>query len=76
MENGSISEFQVADDYNRITHIRNYLAHQAKVSGITFSITTEWLLSVGYDKYINWHCSETGRRLGGFLCNTWCTALQ
>ncbi|RWS31561.1 WD repeat and FYVE domain-containing protein 2-like protein [Leptotrombidium deliense] len=76
MENGSISEFIVADDFNRITHERNYLAHQARITAVIFSIRTEWVLSVGYDKYFNWHCSETGRRLGGFQCNSWCTALQ
>jgi WD40 repeat protein len=76
MENGSISEFLVAEDYNRITHQRNYLAHQGRVTQVVFSIITEWVLSVGRDKYFNWHCSESGRRLGGFQCNCWCTALQ
>jgi len=76
MENGSISEFQVAEDFNRMSHQRNYLAHQGKVSQVVFSIITEWVLSAGRDKYFNWHCSETGRRLGGFQCNTCCTALQ
>jgi hypothetical protein len=76
MDNGSISEFSVAEDYNRIVHQRNYLAHQNRVTAVVFSIVTEWVLSVGRDKYFQWHCSETGRRLGGFLCNCWATALQ
>lgn len=76
MENGSVSEFLVAEDFNRITHQRNYLAHQARVTDVVFSIITEWVLSVGRDKYFNWHDSETGRRLGGFQCSSWCTALQ
>ncbi|XP_076312578.1 WD repeat and FYVE domain-containing protein 2-like [Tachypleus tridentatus] len=76
MENGSISEFLVAEDYNRMAHQRNYLAHQARVTGVVFSLITEWVLSVGRDKYFQWHCSESGRRFGGFHCNAWCTALQ
>ncbi|KAI1285878.1 WD repeat and FYVE domain-containing protein 2 [Halotydeus destructor] len=76
MENGSISEFQVADDYNKMTHSRNYMAHQGRVTQVVFSIMTEWVLSTGRDKSFVWHCSETGRRLGGFQSNTWCTALQ
>uniref|UniRef100_V5GHA9 Putative conserved secreted protein n=1 Tax=Ixodes ricinus TaxID=34613 RepID=V5GHA9_IXORI len=59
-----------------MTHQRNYLAHQGKVVGIVFSLIAEWVLSVARDKYFQWHCSETGRRLGGFQCNAWCTALQ
>lgn len=76
MENGSISEFLVSEDLNKMTHQRNYLAHQARVTGVIFSVITEWVLSVGRDKYFQWHCSESGRRLGGFQCNAWCTAIQ
>ncbi|XP_023221824.1 WD repeat and FYVE domain-containing protein 2-like [Centruroides sculpturatus] len=76
MENGSISEFILSDDFNILTHQRNYLAHQGRVTGVEFSLWSEWVLSVGRDKYFQWHCSETGQRLGGFQCNAWCTALQ
>lgn len=50
MDNGSISEFNIATDYNRISHQRNYLAHLGRVTGVIFSIMTEWVLSVGRDK--------------------------
>ena len=76
LDNGSVSEFSVADDYNRIVHQRNYLAHQNRVTAVVFSLLTEWVLSAGRDKYFVWHCSESGRRLGGYLCNSWVTALQ
>ncbi|XP_015785683.1 WD repeat and FYVE domain-containing protein 2 [Tetranychus urticae] len=76
MENGSISEFLIADDYNRITHQRTYIAHNERVTGLIFSIFHEWVLSVSKDRYFCWHCSETGNRLGGFQFNSWCTALQ
>lgn len=76
MENGLISEFLVADDYNKITFRRNYLAHAEHVTGLIFSLFNEWILSVSRDKSFCWHCSETGRKLGSFQCNSWCTALQ
>lgn len=76
LENGSISEFTVADDYNRITHQRHYITHKDRITGLIFSLINEWVLSVSRDKYFCWHCSETGRRLGGIQCNTSLTALQ
>ena len=51
-------------------------AHQGRVVDIVFSVWSEWVLSVGRDKYFQWHCSETGQRQGGFQCNAWCTAVQ
>ncbi|XP_074657477.1 WD repeat and FYVE domain-containing protein 2-like [Tubulanus polymorphus] len=76
LDNGTIQEFSLADDFNRMTHSRTYLAHQSRVTGIIYALTCEWLLSTGRDKYFQWHCSETGRRLGGFQTSAWCTCLQ
>lgn len=76
LDNGTISEFLLADDYNSMKHTRDYLAHQNRVTDIKFTINCEWVLSVGRDKYFTWHCSETGRRLGGNQSNAWCTCLQ
>jgi hypothetical protein len=33
-------------------------------------------MSVGRDRYFQFHCKENGRRLGGYLCNAWCTAVE
>ncbi|UYV79634.1 WDFY2 [Cordylochernes scorpioides] len=71
-----VQEFRIAEDFNSMAHQRNYLAHQGRVTGVLFSLMSEWVLSVGRDKYFQWHCSETGMRLGGFQCSAWCTALQ
>ncbi|XP_013385878.1 WD repeat and FYVE domain-containing protein 2 [Lingula anatina] len=76
MDNGTISEFQLADDFNRMTQTRDYLAHQNRVTSLYFTLNCEWVLSVGRDKYFTWHCSETGRRLGGSQANAWCTSLK
>ena len=29
-----------------------------------------------FSRYFQYHCTESGRRLGGYLCNAWCTALE
>ncbi|XP_006816296.2 WD repeat and FYVE domain-containing protein 2-like, partial [Saccoglossus kowalevskii] len=76
LDNGTISEFLLSDDFNRMQTRRDYLAHQNRVTGIFFTLLSEWVLSVGRDKYFQWHCSETGRRLGGYQSSSWCTCLQ
>ncbi|KPM06788.1 WD repeat and FYVE domain-containing protein 2-like protein [Sarcoptes scabiei] len=76
LENGYISEFSLSEDFNRIKLIKNYAAHQNKIKALLFSLDTEWLLSIGRDKYFIWHCSERGQRLGAYFCQHICTALQ
>jgi len=76
VETGMISEFSLADDYNRMDHIRDYHAHQSRVTGLYYSAENKWILSVGKDRYFQYHCTESGRRLGGYLCNSWCTSLD
>jgi len=47
-----------------------------RVSSVVFSLENEWLLSVGKDKYLQWHDCTTGKRLGGYQTGAWCTSLQ
>ena len=54
----------------------NILAHQGRISDVKFSVNCEWVLSCGRDKYFQWHCSETGRRLGGYQASAWCLCLE
>lgn len=75
-ENGTVSEFTLAQDCNRINPTREYLAHTARVTAVVFSLSCEWVLSVSRDKLFSYHCSETGRRIGGYSFEAWCTALQ
>lgn len=76
MDNGYISEFCVSNDYNRIKLVKNYPAHQNRVKSVLFSPQNNWLLSIGRDKYFNWHCTETGGRLCTYFCQFTCTAFQ
>lgn len=63
-------------DYNRMTGMREYLAHQARVSGVIYAPNCEWVLSIGRDKLFQLHCSTTGRKLGSYQTDAWYTALQ
>ncbi|XP_022791055.1 WD repeat and FYVE domain-containing protein 2-like isoform X2 [Stylophora pistillata] len=76
LDDGAISEFEVSEDFNRLHPNRKYLAHKSRVTAIVFSLENEWLLSVGRDKYLQWHDCTTGKRLGGFQTEAWCTSLQ
>lgn len=76
LDNGTISEFVITEDFNRMAQVRDYLAHQNRVTSIKFSLSCEWVLSCGRDKYFQWHCSETGRRLGGYQASAWCLCLE
>ena len=48
----------------------------SRVTGIIFSLEYEWVLSVGRDKYFQWHEATTGKRLGGYQSDAWCTSIQ
>lgn len=76
LDNGYISEFSVANDYNRIKLGTNFAAHQSRVKDVLFSIEAELLLSIGRDKYFVWHCSEKQLKIGAYLCKFVCSALQ
>jgi len=76
LENGNIEEFILSADYNRMDSQRIYHAHQdARVSHIMVDHDNKWLISAGRDKYFHFHCINTGKRLGGYMCNAWCTSL-
>ena len=47
-----------------------------RVSQMVFSLEHEWILSVGRDKCLQWHSTESGHRLGGHQISAWCLSLQ
>ena len=75
VEGGSVEEWSLARDYNRMESVRVYHAHQSRVTATCYTPVSNWVLSSGRDKYFYFHCTETGKRLGGYLCNAWCTSL-
>lgn len=68
-------EYILEEDFNRMSAVRDLLAHQGRVTGVHFAISTEWILSISRDKTFQVHCAETSRGLGQFICSAWCTAL-
>ncbi|XP_073987700.1 WD repeat and FYVE domain containing 2 isoform X1 [Rhodnius prolixus] len=75
LDNGTISVYKLAEDYNRLNHVRDYLAHQARVTNIHFALDCEWILSIARDKFFQLYCSESSRNLGSYPTSAWCTAL-
>lgn len=75
-ENGTVSEFTLASDFNRMMPVREYLAHQGRVTDIHFALICEWVLSIGRDKVFAYHCTQTGQKIGEHTAEAWCTALQ
>ncbi|CAB1347127.1 unnamed protein product, partial [Coregonus sp. 'balchen'] len=76
MENGTISEFILSEDYNKMTPAQTYLAHQGRVTVVLFVLEMEWVLSTGQDKNFTWHCSESGTQLGLYRTTAWVSGLQ
>ncbi|KAM8922803.1 WD repeat and FYVE domain-containing protein 2 isoform 3-T3 [Lycaon pictus] len=76
LDNGTISEFILSEDYNKMTPVKNYQAHQSRVTMILFVLELEWVLSTGQDKLFAWHCSESARRLGGYRTSAVASGLQ
>ena len=60
--------------YSLIFHF-HISAHQNRVTAVLYTVSCEWVLSCGKDKYFQWHCSESGRRLGGYQTAAQCTCL-
>lgn len=75
-ENGTVSQYTLSDDCNRLTLIKDYLAHQARVTAVVLAKHSGFILSCGRDKLFSFHCTETSRRMGGYTFEAWCTALQ
>lgn len=75
-DNGTVSQYTLSNDCNSLTMIRDYLAHQARVTGVCFAPKTGWILSCGKDKLFSFHSTDTTSRLGGYTFESMCSALQ
>ncbi|XP_071447598.1 WD repeat and FYVE domain-containing protein 2 [Hetaerina americana] len=77
MENGSLSEFCLAEDFNGMSHSRDYPGvHMGRVAALLFVPKNRWLFSCGRDKCFTVHCTITGRLLGRHQLQAWCLALK
>uniref|UniRef100_A0A1A9W0P1 FYVE-type domain-containing protein n=1 Tax=Glossina brevipalpis TaxID=37001 RepID=A0A1A9W0P1_9MUSC len=75
-ENGTITQYILSEDCNRLSFVRDYLAHQARIVNVVFSQGHNWILSCSKDKTFAYHCTDTARRVGVYNFETPCTALQ
>lgn len=75
LENGNILEFAVGEDYNKITLIKTYPAHTARVTAVFYSLEHDWVLSTSRDKHFAFHSTENSRRIGYYNVNNFTTCL-
>lgn len=61
---GTVEEYRVADDYNAIYHQRQYMAHSKEVTDVVFGVEKELLVSCGKDRWITWHFTQNGQKMG------------
>ncbi|KAG8222020.1 hypothetical protein J437_LFUL002781 [Ladona fulva] len=70
-------EFCLADDYNCMTHVRDYPGiHLGRVVAVLCVPSYSWLFSCGRDKCLVMNCTITGRSLGRYQLQAWCMTLQ
>jgi WD40 repeat protein len=75
-ENGTISQFVLSDDCNRLTPIKEYLAHNGRITSLIFAKNSGWILSSARDKTFAAHCTETSNKIGGYTFEAVCTTMQ
>ncbi|XP_041119544.1 WD repeat and FYVE domain-containing protein 1-like isoform X1 [Polyodon spathula] len=75
-DNGAIAEFEISEDFNKITFVKTYPAHQSRVSAIVYCPECEWVISTGHDKSVSWMCSRSGSLLGRHYFSSWASCLQ
>lgn len=75
-ENGTISQFLLSEDCNRLTPIKEYLAHNGRITELIFVKNHGWILSCSRDKTFSAHCCETSNKIGGYMFEAWCTAMK
>lgn len=57
MEDGTITEFLIGEDYNKLTKEKNYNAHIGRINDVFYSHDDNLILSVGKDKNLHRHCT-------------------
>lgn len=75
LENGSILEFAVGEDYNKITLLKQYLAHSARVTSVYYSLEHDWVLSTSRDKTFAYHSTDSARLISRHTVKSFTTYL-
>ena len=75
-DNGTVTLYMLSEDCNRLSFVKDFLVHQARVVEVVISTVHKWLLTCGKDKIFIYHCLDSGRRIGDYAFETPCTSLQ
>lgn len=75
LDKGNILEFAVGEDYNKITLIKCYAAHTARVTSLFYSLEHDWILSTSRDKSFTYHSTETAKRIATFKVKAFTTCI-
>ncbi|XP_025191256.1 WD repeat and FYVE domain-containing protein 2 [Melanaphis sacchari] len=82
-ENGTISEFILEEDFNRMEPVGDILAHYGRITGMIWTevaidgTVEQWILSTSRDKRFQYHNAKNGNPIGPpFVCAAWCTSLE
>lgn len=73
--NGTVVDFQVADDCNSMEEKRKWQLHAGPVTSVFLSLAQELVFSCAKDKQVFWHCSETAVKMGSFVVEHSCTCM-
>lgn len=76
LQNGAVEEYRVAEDYNSVYHQRKYFAHTKQVTSCVFGAEKEILVSCGRDRFIVWHWTQNGQKMGSYQTPSNPTCLQ
>jgi WD40 repeat protein len=74
LDNGTVIEYELAADCNKLEHKRDLLSHVGRVTGIYF--TKGRVFSVSRDKTFQWADQRTGNMVANYTFTAWCTSLQ
>lgn len=75
LDSGNLLEFAVGEDYNKITLIKTYYAHTARITSVYYSLEHDWVLSTSRDKHFAFHSTDNGKRVGSYNVDCFTTCL-
>lgn len=76
LESGVVMEFQIADDYNKLTHIKNYTGHSVRVTGVVVQVGGGKLITSSSDRSVMCHSMEDGIVLSAYQHNIPLTCVE
>ncbi|ESN90154.1 hypothetical protein HELRODRAFT_116543 [Helobdella robusta] len=75
LNNGTVMDFVITDNGTKLSHIRDVLAHVDRITCIEVIPALKFVFTGSKDTYLQWHCSESGKKLGKFKIDVWISSL-